>query len=99
MYASAFCDSSIRSTGKSSRRFFSRHTVSVDRECTFFASGIVGLAAKASFVPLKKTGELLRAAPLDRAGIYFIEHATFNDMKAVTPALKNHVALETFGHV
>jgi biotin carboxylase len=100
MYASAFCNSAIPVERKAPRRrFFSRHTVSVERDCTYFASGIAGLDAEVSFVPLKKTGEPLRAAPMDRAGIYFIEHASSREMKAVTPALRNHVTLEAFDRV
>ena len=99
LYAASFCgerpkvEKDIRQS-----RFFSRHTVSVDSDCIFLSSSIDVPNASASFVPLKKSAELLRAAPLDRAGIYFIEHRLAADMKAYTPKLKHCVTVETPRH-
>ena len=99
MYAAAFCGLDLQEVRNSRElRFFSRHTVSVDRDCVFFASHITVPDAKVSFIPLKRTGESLRAAPMDRAGIYFIEHSSVTQMKEITPKLKNYVTVESPGH-
>jgi biotin carboxylase len=99
MYAAAFCglDHPHRQNIQEAR-FVSRHTVSVEHDCVFFASRITIPDARISFVPLKKVGEPLRAAPLDRAGIYFIEHDSVTQMKEVTPDLKHCVIIESAGH-
>jgi biotin carboxylase len=98
LYATGFCGKDLSSRqGAQERRFFSRHTVSVDRDCVFLSSSISMPQGRASFIPLKKAWEPLRAAPMDRAGIYFIEHSLSADMKASTPHLRNHVTVETLG--
>lgn len=99
MYAAGFCGQRRKVTGDIRQiRYFSRHTVSVDSDCIFMSSSIDVPNAKASFVPLKKSAELLRAAPFDRAGIYFIEHRLPADMKACTPKLRDCVTVETPRH-
>jgi biotin carboxylase len=98
LYAAAFCGSDLpiqRSTRL--KRWFSRHTVSVDRDCIFISSAINLSHAEAAFVPLKKTGEPLRAAPLDRAGIYFVQHSSDTRMKAFAPRWRDFVTVETLG--
>ncbi len=44
-------------------------------------------AAQIAYIPLKKVGEPLGAAPYDRAGIFFIKHATKSSMENLTPEL------------
>jgi len=100
LYASAFCGLAVaRIENPRVSKFFSRHTVSVPQECVFLSSRIELRNASISFVPLKKTGETLRAVPMDRAGIYFIEHSTAKEMAEITPKLKNYVAVETLENV
>ena len=99
MYAAGFCGlDHPRRKNVQKTRFFSRHTVSVDRDCIFFASHINVPNAWISFVPLKRTGEPLHAAPMDRAGIYFVEHDSVTKMKEITPNLKHCVTVESAGH-
>ncbi|HEV2173679.1 MAG TPA: hypothetical protein VGR71_08935 [Nitrospira sp.] len=99
MYAGAFCGlKPTAAPGTQHTRNISRHTVSVDRDCIFLSSDIEVPNAKTSFVPLKRTGEPLRAAPFDRAGIYFIEHRSPAEMKECTPKLKTLVTVETPDH-
>jgi carbamoylphosphate synthase large subunit len=96
-YAASFCGVELSTPQQHvrERRFFSRHTVSVDRDCVFLSTSITVSGAKVLFVPLKRTGEPLRAAPMDRAGIYFMEHTLASEMKESTPKLKNYVIVET----
>jgi carbamoylphosphate synthase large subunit len=96
MYAATFCGFEAEvSKDASIQRYFSRHTVSVDHDCIFFSSRLSLPAVQASFVPLKRTAEVLRAAPMDRAGIYFIEHQSAGVMREVTPKLMEYVSVET----
>jgi biotin carboxylase len=100
LFAASFCGIPIADDKTScARRYVSRHTVSVDRDCIYFASRIALHHQRVSFAPLKKTGERLRAAPLDRAGIYFIDHRSAAEMTALTPRLRSYVTVETLEHV
>jgi biotin carboxylase len=97
MYAVSFCNAAIVETpAQEGTRFVSRHTVSVERECTFLSCCLAVADARVSFVPLKKTGEKLHAAPADRAGIYFVEHQSASRMTELTPKLRELVTVESF---
>jgi len=101
LFASAFCHAEERA-GSSKRkpeasRFYSRHTVSVEEDCIFLSSSCS--LPSAAFVPLKRTGEILRAAPMDRAGIYFVEHSSAAAMKELTPRLRDFVRVQSKPHV
>jgi biotin carboxylase len=99
MYVAGFCGLDIpRDDAVHDKRYISRHTVSVERDCTYLSSGLAVPNATASFVPLKKTGEPLRAAPLDRAGIYFVEHVSAVEMQSITPRLKDFVRVEVISN-
>ena len=95
LYASPFCGVRIDRDEPGLKRFFSRHTLSVPQECVFFSSRIKLPNASVSFVPLKRVGHPLRAVPMDRAGIFFIEHATVEEMIEITPKLKDFIEAET----
>ena len=99
LYASSFCGVSSVESNVSAPRFFSRHTVSVTESCTFFATRLDLPEVNAAFVPLKKPGETLGAVPMDRAGIYFIEHVAARSMTEITPHLRQHVVVETLDDV
>jgi hypothetical protein len=100
IYAAAFCGATLAlRRGAEQPRFFSRHTVSLDHDCVFFSSSLAIPDAKISLVPLKKTGEPLYAAPMDRAGIYFTEHSSAREMSELTPQLKDYVTVEALAHV
>jgi biotin carboxylase len=98
LYGASFCGCEVEvGLDAPVKRFFSRHTVSVGRDCFFVSSSMALPRARVSFVPLKRTGEMLRAAPMDRAGIYFSEHQSSTEMKEITPTLKDRVTVETAG--
>lgn len=73
----------------------SRHTLSVVEDCVFLNAHLEGSFVQADYVPLKKAGEPLKAAPNDRAGIYFIHHDSLAAMESVTPNLVAHAAVES----
>jgi biotin carboxylase len=96
-YASSFCQEDVSSVPEKdeARCYYSRHTVSVNEDCVFLSAGFTLPVSTVSYVPLKRTGEILRAAPMDRAGIYFIEHDCATAMTQLTPALREYVTLQT----
>jgi biotin carboxylase len=95
LYAAPFCGREYPPYGSTTQsRFISRHTVSTTRDCVFISCGLSVTDKKVTFVPLKRCGELLRAAPMDRAGIYFVEYRSASEMKRLTPLLKECVALQ-----
>lgn len=87
LYVSAFINLSPDVETKVSHKNFSRHTLSCNSDVIFAAAEIDIKDAKVSYVPIKKVGELLRAAPMDRAGIFFIEHLARRTMETVTENL------------
>jgi biotin carboxylase len=96
-YASSFCNEELPATLSDfkTRRNYSRHTVSVEHDCFFLSTQCTLPHCRPLYVPLKKTGELLHAAPLDRAGIYFIEHDSPAAMLRLTPRLRDYIQLQT----
>ena len=98
MYAGGFCAEAADSATLVERasRHFARHTVSVREECVYVSTKLALPEAASSFVPLKKVGEVLRPAPLDRAGIYFCEFDSAEEMKDITPHLRDRVCLEAW---
>lgn len=75
-------------------KYFSRHTVSVDKECIFISSGINMESKNIQNIQLKKSGEKMKAAPFDKSGIYFIEHESIEKMESLTKDLKDYISLE-----
>jgi len=51
-----------------------------------------------TYVPIKKTGEILRAAPMDRAGIFFLEYLSRNAMETLTADLFKFAKIETLNN-
>lgn len=98
MYAGGFCVEAPRPAARVERasRHFARHTVSVREECVYVSTKLALPEAVSSFVPLKKVGEVLRPAPLDRAGIFFCEFNSAEEMKIITPHLMERVCLEAW---
>ena len=94
LYCASFCGDAINSPGMAAVQPVSRHTVSVKEDCIFISSRLSGAFDESSYVPLRKTGEHLKAAPYDRAGIYFVTHQSLNDMEARTERLVDHVIVE-----
>ncbi len=80
---------------KTENRFFSRHTVSVDKECIFISSSVNLTSKNIQNVQLKYSGQRMKTAPFDKSGIYFIEHENFKEMEEKTEKLKDYIILET----
>ncbi len=80
---------------KRGNRFFSRHTVSVDKECIFISSGVNLKSKNIQNIPLKHSGQKMKPAPFDKSGIYFIEHDNALEMEKRTEELKDYIVLET----
>lgn len=83
------------SVEKIENRFFSRHTVSVDKECIFISSGVDLESKNIQNVQLKYSGQKMKSAPFDKSGIYFIEHDSTSEMEEKTEKLKDYIVIET----
>lgn len=96
LYAMPFCGLALPdSIDYEESKFISRHTVSVDKDCIFISSGIDIKNATIQNVQLKYSGEMMKAAPYDKSGIYFIEYESKEEMETLTEKLKDHVDIET----
>ena len=96
LYAMPFCGLELPKTiEKSETRFISRHTVSVDEECIFISSSLNIDNTFTENIPLKYSGEQMKAAPFDKSGIYFIEHKNAHKVEELTEKLKDYVVIET----
>ncbi|MBC7513225.1 MAG: carbamoyl-phosphate synthase small subunit [Herminiimonas sp.] len=94
LYVSGFCGSADRAGAPVPQsRPISRHTVSLNEDCHFVDTTLSLPNVALTYVPIRKTGEFLRAAPFDRAGIYFIEHASLEVMEATTEQIVRHVVV------
>lgn len=80
---------------KKEDNFFSRHTVSVDKECIFISSGVNLQSKNIQNIQLKYSGQKMKPAPFDKSGIYFIEHDNVQDMEEKTEKLKDYIVIET----
>ena len=95
LYVSPFINSTYGNIVRGAQKNYSRHTLSINRDAIFLSAAMEISNPNVSYVPLKKAGELLRAAPLDRAGIFFIEHADARTMQDLTRNLYKFAKLET----
>lgn len=80
---------------KKYQKFFSRHTVSVDKECIFISSGFNKRYKSIQNIQLKYSGEKMEPAPFDKSGIYFIEYENSTEMEEKTEKLKDYIVIET----
>jgi biotin carboxylase len=94
-YISSFCEIELTSPLEMKSNPISRHTVSTKEECTYIASSLKLPHIESTFIALKKPGEILKPAPYDRAGIYFIEHASHDLMEKYTEKLAQHIKVIT----
>lgn len=94
LFVSPFVKSSFSADVQVRRRNYSRHTLSVDRDVIFMSARMALENSKISYVPIKKAGELLRAAPMDRAGIFFVESPSQRVMESITINLYNAAMIE-----
>jgi biotin carboxylase len=78
---------------------FMRHTISSCGTSTFMSiSAPSTLASQGTwFFPLKSSGDLLEAAPGDKAAIVFIEAASEKQMIEVTPQLGAYFQIDRLG--
>lgn len=86
-FISPYIQSRYPKIKKNNHHYYSRHTLSIKEPTHFLAADLRLPAAQIAYIPLKKVGEPLGAAPYDRAGIFFIKHATKSSMENLTPEL------------
>ena len=94
LYVSSFIDSSYVGKLKGSRKNYSRHTLSLNRDAIFISASMAFKNSKVSYLPIKKIGEVVRAAPMDRAGIFFVEHSSKRTMESLTKNLYKFAMFE-----
>lgn len=95
LYVSPFINSPYGDIVKIAPKYYSRHTLSVNQDTIFLSAAMKISNPNICYVPLKKAGELLRAAPIDRAGIFFIRHSDTRKMQDLTKNLYKFAKIET----
>ncbi|HEU5046867.1 MAG TPA: ATP-grasp domain-containing protein [Rickettsiales bacterium] len=95
LYSRSFCREAVTlQKAQYEVRPISRHTVSVRKDGIFMCAGLNMPFKESSYISLRKTGEALKAAPYDRAGIYFLTHDSLERMETQTERLVDHVEIE-----
>jgi biotin carboxylase len=79
-----------------SDKSFARHTVSVKEDCIFISNGLDIESKYIENIQLKRCGEVIKAAPFDKSGIYFIEFFSKEEMIKNTKLLKDFVKIKSF---
>lgn len=95
LYSLPFIGEELPDKVEKEEKYFSRHTVSVDKECIFISSGVNLASKNIQNVQLKYSGQKMKPAPFDKSGIYFIEHDSVQEMEEKTKKLKDYIILET----
>jgi hypothetical protein len=95
LYVSSFIQAPYQKAVRGKSKNYSRHTLSIGRDVIFLSAGMAISNPNVSYIPIKRSGELLRAAPMDRAGIFFIEHPNPREMQKLTKDLYKVAKLET----
>jgi len=72
-----------------------RHTISVVEQTAIFSFSCNIPSKQTQIVPLKSSGELLRAAPYDKLAILFIEYLHQQQMQEITVNLDQFVSIQT----
>jgi biotin carboxylase len=95
LYIQPFCGSKISKIKKQEPKikYFSRHTLSSNKNTTFNGISCSLESKNLVIVNLKTPGDKLRAAPFDRAAILFFEFDTESKMDSITPLIVDHVHL------
>jgi biotin carboxylase len=96
-FISPYIQSKYPNLKKNQHRFYSRHTLSTAQSCIYLGANLQLPGVQFSYIPLKKIGDQLSAAPYDRAGIFFIEHSSKSKMEKITPELFRFTQVETIG--
>lgn len=79
------------------KKYIARHTVSTGDSGIFISLKHDISDASVHAIQLKKTGELLRPAPFDKAAILFAEFKDEKMLANMTPQLKNCISLNMMG--
>ena len=95
LYSIPFMGEVLPATIEKNEKYFSRHTVSVNKECIFISSGVKLENKDVQNIQLKYCGQKMKPAPFDKSGIYFIEHNNLQDMEELTEKLKEYIVIET----
>lgn len=96
LYAMPFCNIPLPDTVEvKENNFISRHTVSTDEDCVFISAGLEVECVGYTNIQLMRSGDILRAAPYGKSGIYLIEHNSSEAMECLTEKLKDYVVIET----
>ena len=96
LYSMPFCGLELpEKLEKKEHKYVSRHTVSVDEECIFISSGLDLEHVSLQNIQLKYSGEVMKAAPFDKSGIFFVEHKNAKTMEDKTEKMKDYVVIET----
>ena len=77
--------------------FFARHTVSSDESGDFVSFSHDIPSRNVFIVPLKTSGQMLKAAPYDKVAILFAGFQSREDLSKYTPVLDSHVHIQTSG--
>lgn len=81
------------------KRYIARHTVSVDKKCIFISSGVNLKSKNIQNIQLKDSGQIMKSAPFDKSGIYFIEFDNAKEMEEITEKIKDYIEVETLNVV
>lgn len=76
-------------------KMIGRHTISVVEQMASFSFSCNIPSKQTQIVPLKCSGELLRAAPYDKLAILFIEYLHQQQMQEITVNLDQFVSIQT----
>lgn len=95
LYTMPFMGEELPNIIKKEEKYFSRHTVSVEKECIFISSSVNLDSKSIQNIQLKYSGQKMEPAPFDKSGIYFIEHNSAKEMENLTQSLKNYISIET----
>lgn len=79
---------------KQRKKFFGRHTISIDKALINFSFSQSIPAKSVEIVALKKSGEELGAAPFDKLAILFAEFSDEQTMLQVTPRFSDFVHIK-----
>lgn len=97
LYAAGFLNNLPDKIERSRDDFITRHTVSTNSSAIYLGCSLSGEYQSYTFFPLKKSGEIINAAPYDKAGIYFVQHSSRQQMVDRTPEMNALVDIDTLG--
>lgn len=75
------------------KKFYARHTLSNAIETIFLGVEVDVNCLQSTIFNLKKLGDVIKAAPLDRAAVIFLKYKTSKEMQLQTPNLYKKIQL------